>query len=49
MMIKGTSDMDTLEMGQCLDDLIVEAKALGIQTETPDEIARMKALEESHG
>lgn len=44
LMIKGTSEYDTKEMAHFLDMVIDEAKALGIQTETPDEIARMKAL-----
>jgi len=47
MMIKGTSQMDTEEMADALDDLIEDAKCLGIQTETPDEIARWKAAEEA--
>lgn len=44
LMIKGTSEYDTKEMAHFLDMVIDEAKALGIQTETPDEIERMKAL-----
>lgn len=44
--IKGTSEMNTHEMAIVLDDLITEAKELGIQTATPDEIERMKAYEE---
>lgn len=44
LMIKGTSEYDTKEMAHFLDMVIEEAKELGIQTETPDEIARMKAL-----
>lgn len=44
LMIKGTSEYDTKEMAHFLDMVIDEAKALGIQTETPDEIERMKAM-----
>lgn len=43
-MIKGSSEYDTKEMSDFIDGVISEAKELGIQTETPDEIARMKAL-----
>jgi len=42
--IKGTSEYDTKEMAHFLDMVVLEAKELGIPTETPDEIARMKAL-----
>lgn len=42
--IKGTSDMDTQEMSIVLDDLIEECKAQGIETATPDELERIKAL-----
>ena len=44
LMIKGTSEYDTKEMAHFLDMVIDEAKGLGIQTETPNEIERMKAL-----
>ena len=44
LMIKGTSEYDTKEMAHFLDMVVQEAKELGIQTETPDEIERMKAL-----
>jgi hypothetical protein len=44
LMIKGTSEYNTSEMAKFLDMVIQEAKELGIQTETPDEIARMNAL-----
>lgn len=44
LMIKGTSEYDTSEMAHFLDMVVQEAKELGIQTETPDEIARLKAL-----
>lgn len=41
---KGSSEMDSREMSILLDGIISEAKPLGIQTETPDEIARLKSL-----
>lgn len=44
LMIKGTSEYDSSEMAHFLDMVVQEAKELGIQTETPDEIERMKAL-----
>ena len=44
LMIKGTSEYDTKEMAHFLDMVVEEAKELGIQTETPDKIAEMKAL-----
>ena len=39
----GSSQYDSKEMSVLLDGIIADAKELGIQTETPDEIARMKA------
>jgi hypothetical protein len=41
---KGSSDFDSREMSIFIDGIVSEAKDLGIQTETPDEIAKMKAL-----
>ena len=41
---KGSSDFDSREMSIFIDGVVSEAKDLGIQTETPDEIARLKAL-----
>ena len=41
---KGSSEFDTREMSIFIDGIVSEAKALGIQTETPDEIAKMKGL-----
>ena len=40
---KGSSDFDTREMSIFIDGVVSEAKVLGIQTETPNEIARLKA------
>ena len=41
---KGSSEFDTREMSIFIDGVVSEAKELGIQTETPNEIARMKSL-----
>lgn len=41
---KGSSEFDTKEMSIFLDGVISEAKDLGLQTETPDQIANMKSL-----
>ena len=43
-LLKGTSEYDTAEMSAFLDRIIEEAKELGIDTATPDEIERMKEL-----
>ena len=40
----GSSAYDTAQMSHLLDNLIQDAKANGIQTETPAQIAKMKAL-----
>lgn len=40
----GSSEMDSEQMSHFIDGIISEAKELGIQTETPVEIERMKAL-----
>lgn len=39
----GSSDYNTKEMSVLLDGIIADAQELGIQTETPDQIAKMKA------
>jgi hypothetical protein len=41
---KGSSEMDTREMSILIDGIVSEAKGLGIQTETPDQIENMKSL-----
>lgn len=43
LMIKGSSEYDTAEMARFIDGVVYEAKALGIETLTPDELERMKA------
>lgn len=40
----GSSEMDTKMMSDFLDMVIDEAEGLGIDTATPDEVERMKAL-----
>lgn len=40
----GSSVYDTKQMSLLLDNLIQDCKALGIQTETPEMIAKMKSL-----
>lgn len=41
---KGTSEFDTREMSVLIDGIVTEAKNLGIQTETPEQIANMVSL-----
>lgn len=41
---KGSSEFDTREMSIFLDGVVSDAKELGIQTMTPDEVARLKSL-----
>ena len=41
---KGSSEFDSREMSIFIDGVVSEAKNLGIQTETPSEIARLKSL-----
>ena len=40
---KGSSEFDSREMAIFIDGIISEAKSIGIQTETPNQIAEMKA------
>lgn len=41
---KGSSEFSTLEMSIFIDGIVSEAKDLGIPTDTPERIARMKDL-----
>lgn len=43
----GSSEYDTKQMSLLIDNLIQDCKALGIQVETPEQIAKMKSLWES--
>jgi hypothetical protein len=40
--IKGSSEYDTKEMAHFIDQIVLEAKELGIETLPPDELQRMK-------
>ena len=40
----GTSSYNTKQMADFIDYVVQEAKQLGIETETPEEIAKMKAM-----
>lgn len=42
LMIKGSSEYDSAEMAHFIDMVVQEAKELGIETLTPDELERMK-------
>jgi hypothetical protein len=44
---KGSSEFDSREMSIFLDGVVSEAKEMGIPTETPDQIARLKSLWEA--
>lgn len=41
---KGSSEFDSREMSIFLDGIVSDAEELGIQTMTPDEVARLKSL-----
>lgn len=41
---KGSSEFDSREMSIFIDGIVSDAKELGIQTMTPNEIARLKSL-----
>ena len=41
---KGSSEFDTREMSIFIDGIVSEAEGLGIQTKTPDQIAKLKSL-----
>lgn len=41
---KGSSEFDTREMSIFLDGIVSEAQGMGIQTETPEQIAKLKSL-----
>lgn len=44
IVFKETHTLDTKEMARLIDGTVQEAKQLGIETATPDELAQMKAL-----
>jgi len=41
---KGSSNYDTKEMSHFIDGVISECKTLGIETKTPEEIAKLKLI-----
>lgn len=41
---KGSSEYDTKEMSILIDGIVQEAKQLGIETMTPDQLAELKSL-----
>ena len=45
VMLRGSHSFNTTEMGALLDMMIEEAKAQGIETMTPNQIAEMRRLE----
>jgi len=45
----GSSKLDTTEMGILLDNLIEECKLQGIETMTPQELAKLRELEKERG
>ena len=46
VLMRGSSEYDTAEMSRLVDGLIEEAKQIGIETLTPDELERMRCIEE---
>lgn len=44
MRLVGSSEMDSAQMARLLEGVVSEAKELGIETETPEELKRMEAL-----
>lgn len=53
LVLKETHEMDTKEMARLIDGAISEAKELGIETDTPETLARYRAeweaYEQKHG
>lgn len=43
-LMRGSHTYDTKEMSRLIDGVVFEAQSLGIETATPDELERMKAL-----
>lgn len=44
LLYKRTRYMDTAEMARLIDGAIYEAKELGIETDPPEKIAKLKSL-----
>jgi len=45
LVFKGSSEMDSKEMSILIDGIVSEAKEMGIETLTPDELARLEYIE----
>lgn len=45
VMLRGSSDFNVQEMSALVDFAVQDAKAIGIETMTPDELAHLRALE----
>ena len=48
LVLKSTHEMNTKEMARLIDGTIQEAKELGIETDTPEQLARFKAQWEEY-
>lgn len=46
--IKGSHQMDSVQMSRLISSVVYEAKNLGIETATPEELAEMQRLWEQH-
>ena len=44
LMLRGSSDLDTAEMTRLIEGTIQEARDLGLDTDTPEEIERLRSL-----
>ena len=44
LLLKGSHELNTKDMGILLDGIISECHEVGVDTATPDEIIRMKAM-----
>jgi hypothetical protein len=42
--MRGSHTYDTKEMARLIDGVVYEAKSIGIETLSPDELERMKSL-----
>lgn len=45
LVFKGSSEMDSKEMSILIDGIVSEAKEMGIETLTPDELAKLEYVE----
>jgi len=42
--LKGTSELNSIEYSELIDGTIYECRTVGIETDTPEELARLKSL-----